>query len=146
MIRYALHCAQDHRFESWFQSAAAFDALVAGGHVTCVVCGSAQVSKALMAPPVVAKSKAAAVAEVSPAPTPVPAPSAEEAVAMMRAHVEQNATYVGGSFVAQAREMHEGITPEAPIYGEASGAEARALIEEGVPVLPLPFKPKQKLQ
>jgi hypothetical protein len=42
--------------------------------------------------------------------------------------------------------MHEGATADAPIYGEASAAEARALIDDGVPVLPLPFRPKQKLQ
>jgi hypothetical protein len=148
MIRYALHCADGHRFESWFKSASAFDALLAGGHVTCAVCGSAQVSKALMAPPVMAKDSAAPVkaeAEAS-APAPVSQDDRDMAIAQMRAHVEENATYVGGKFAEKACEIHEGIAPDAAIYGEASGAEARALIEDGVPVLPLPFKPKQKLQ
>ena len=146
MIRYALHCAEGHRFESWFKSASAFDALLASGHVTCAVCGSAQVSKALMAPLVLAKDSAAPVKAEAAAPAPVSQDDRDKAIAQMRAHVEENATYVGGKFAEKAREIQEGIAPDAAIYGEASGEEARALIEDGVPVLPLPFKPKQKLQ
>jgi hypothetical protein len=133
MIRYALKCREGHVFESWFQSASAFDTLAQAGHVTCAVCGGAQVTKALMAPtlggdvPVVRDEKA-------------------EALAQMRREVEANATYVGGRFAQKAREMHEGLSPETSIYGEANLAEARALIEDGIPVMPLPFRPKQKLQ
>lgn len=137
MIRYALRCPSGHRFESWFKSADAFDALVAGGHVTCAVCGSVEVSKALMAPRVAPNAQA---------PAPVAPDAKDQAVAQMRKNVEENATYVGGKFAEQARDMHEGTAPAASIYGEASAAQARALIEDGVPVLPLPFKPKQKLQ
>jgi hypothetical protein len=146
MIRYALHCADGHRFESWFKSASAFDALLAGGHVTCAVCGIAQVSKALMAPPVMAKDKLAPLKAETAAPAPVSEVDRDTVIAELRAHVEENATYVGGQFAQKARDIHEGSAPETAIYGEASGAEARALLEEGVPVLPLPFKPKQKLQ
>lgn len=134
MIRYALKCPQGHAFESWFQSAAAFDALVNSGHVTCAVCGSSEVSKALMAPRVSAPSESG------------PDDRQTEIIARMRREVEENATYVGGKFAEKAREMHEGLAPETSIYGEASPSEARALIEEGVPVLPLPFRPKQKMQ
>lgn len=129
MIRYALKCREGHAFESWFQSAAAFETLARAGHVTCAVCGGAEVSKALMAPRVAAEPEAR-----------------EGAIAQMRKHVEENATYVGGKFAQEARAMHEGTSPETSIYGEASAAEARALLEDGVPVLPLPFRPKQKLQ
>ncbi len=133
MIRYALKCREGHRFESWFQSASAFDTLAKAGHVTCAVCGVTEVSKALMAP---------GVAGAEPA---VP-DKHTEMIAKMRREVEENATYVGGKFAQKAREMHEGLSPETSIYGEANLAEARALIEEGIPVLPLPFRPKQKLQ
>lgn len=134
MIRYALKCREGHEFESWFQSAQAFDALVKSGHVSCAVCGGGEVSKALMAP------------RVSVAPEPAPKDPTAEALARLRREVEENATYVGGSFAQKAREMHEGLAPETSIYGEASLTEARALLEDGVPVLPLPFKPKQKMQ
>jgi hypothetical protein len=136
MIRYALKCRDGHAFESWFQSAVAFDALVEAGHVTCAVCGIAEVSKALMAPRVGG-------AELAP---PALKDNKDMAIARMRKHVEDNATYVGGKFAEKARAMHDGTSTETSIYGEASAAEARALIEDGVPVLPLPFKPKQKLQ
>ncbi|QUJ75638.1 DUF1178 family protein [Sulfitobacter albidus] len=131
MIRYALTCDKGHAFDSWFQSAAAFDTLARAGHLSCAVCGGGGVRKALMAPPVAAKAQ-----ETAP----------EDPVARMRREVEENATYVGGAFAQRAREMHEGIAEETSIYGEASGAEARKLIDDGIPILPLPFKPKRKMQ
>ena len=134
MIRYTLKCREGHTFESWFQSASAYDTLAKEGHVTCAVCGVSQVEKALMAPTVAGVS------------APAVQDKQADAIAKMRREVEENATYVGGKFAQKAREMHEGLAPETSIYGEANLAEARALIEEGIPVLPLPFKPKQKLQ
>lgn len=134
MIRYALKCREGHEFESWFQSARAFDALVKSGHVSCAICGGADVSKALMTPRVTAVTE------------PAPQDRQARAIAQMRREVEENATYVGGQFAQKAREMHEGLAPEASIYGETSRDEARALLSEGVPVVPLPFKPKQKMQ
>lgn len=134
MIRYTLKCTNGHVFDSWFQSAKAFDALAAQGHVSCVECGVAQVEKTLMAP------------QVATGPAQAEVPVEENAIAKLRREVEENATYVGGAFAEKAREMHEGTAPEASIWGEANAAEAKALIDEGVPVLPLPFKPKQKLQ
>lgn len=136
MIRYALKCGDGHNFESWFQSAAAFDALAERGHLACAVCGSGSVSKSLMAPRVAAEKAKS-----------VPAKrSRDEMIAEIRREVEDNATYVGGDFVRKAREMHEGAQPSASIYGEANAREAHALVEEGIPVFPLPFKPKQKMQ
>ena len=142
MIRYALKCREGHVFESWFQSAQAFDALIKAWHVTCVECGSVDVSKALTAPRLLAKAEVA----TEPKGEPEREGDADVAIAQMRKQVEENATYVGGKFAETAREMHEGTSPETSIYGEASLTEAKALIEEGVPVVPLPFKPKQKLQ
>jgi hypothetical protein len=69
---------------------------------------------------------------------------ADAALQKMRAEVEKNATYVGGNFAKEARAMHSGDAPERAIYGEARPAEARALLSEGVPVVPLPFIPKSK--
>jgi len=137
MIRYALQCSQGHVFESWFKSASAFDSLTLAGHVTCSVCGETNVSKALMAP---------TVSHATESVEPIAQDTQAEAIAKMRQEVENNATYVGGEFAQKARDMHEGQSSETSIYGEANLAEARALIEDGVPVMPLPFKPKQKLQ
>lgn len=82
---------------------------------------------------------------VEPAqPLTAPASEAEKEINALREHVEQNADYVGGNFAREARSMHSGDAPERAIYGEANGAEAKALIEEGVPVAPLPFIPNRK--
>lgn len=74
-----------------------------------------------------------------------PGSDAERALAEMRRKVEENSDYVGDRFVEEARSMHLGDSPERSIYGEARLDDARALAEEGVPVMPLPFKPKKKL-
>lgn len=145
MIRYALKCRDDHRFESWFQSASAFDALSGSGHVNCPVCGSADVTKAVMAPRVASGDAAALPAGGSMpdrgAERPLSGPShpAEQMLKAMREHIEKHSTYVGDRFASEARAMHLGEKDSGPIHGEASPKEARALIEEGVPIAPVPI-------
>lgn len=168
MIRYAVRCARDHEFESWFQSAEAFDRLATAGHVTCPACGDTRVTKSLMAPrvrparaaaeaPGAAKSTAAGappaatqpggtrpMAAVPDGPLSAHRSPAEAALAALRAHVEKNSEYVGTEFSARARAMHAGEAEARPIWGEARLADAKALIEDGVPVAPLPFLPTRK--
>ena len=143
MICFTLKCAEDHRFESWFPSAEAFERLKAAGHVTCAVCGAAEVEKAVMAPRVsTARGKAEARAKAGP--LTAPASPAEQALAELKRHVEANSEYVGLEFAREARAMHEGEAPERAIYGEARADEARKLLEDGIPVAPLPFRPGRK--
>lgn len=134
MIRYTLKCSKDHSFDSWFRNAAAFDDQRAAGLVACAICGSTEVEKTLMAP---------AVATSEP-PLTAPASPVEAALAALRRQVEENSDYVGMNFAAEARAMHAGDAPERPIHGEARLDEARALIEDGIPVTPLPFLPARK--
>jgi hypothetical protein len=132
MIKFHLKCDQDHAFESWFQSGAAYDKLVAAGMVSCTACGSTKISKSMMAPAV----------STSTAVTP---PKATEAMlAALREKVESTSEYVGAGFAREARDMHDGLVPERPIYGEAKPHEAKKLLEDGIPVVPLPFMPKKK--
>lgn len=152
MIRYALKCEAGHGFESWFQSAAAYDSLARAGHLSCAVCGSAEVSKSLMAPRVAAGERAEAPEATAPAEPEKTVPmlsnpqsDVEKALAALRRKVEENSEYVGKDFVREVRDMHEGRAPERSIYGEARVDQARALLEEGVPLMPLPFKPKREL-
>ena len=139
MIQYTLICEDGHRFESWFQSASAFETLEKAGHVSCGICGGSSVKKAVMAPRVASSRE-----QTNSAPLSTPKSEAETAMAKLRDHVEKNADYVGGRFAQEARSMYLGATPERAIYGEANGAEAKALIEDGVPVAPLPFIPNRK--
>ncbi|ADE84179.1 DUF1178 family protein [Rhodobacter capsulatus] len=142
MIRYTLKCDKEHSFDSWFASAAAYEALQARGMVSCTICGSTTVEKALMAPAVRPARKAAA-APAAEAPLSAPQTGIEEAFAAMRQAVEANSDYVGVNFVAEARAMHEGVKPERAIHGEARLDEAKALLDDGIPVMPLPFLPKR---
>jgi len=146
MIRYALTCAEGHEFESWFQSAAAFDSLAEKGMVSCAVCGGTDVKKALMAPKVAAESKAAPAPAAEPQRplSGAPAHPAEQMLRALKEHVEKTSTYVGGNFAKEARAMHLGEAPEKPIHGEANAEEAKSLIEDGVPVMPLPVLPKDR--
>lgn len=127
MIKYALKCEVDHGFEAWFASSDGYDEQVRQGLVECPMCGSANVSKAIMAP-MVRTSK-----EI-PSPQQVMA----EMMHKVRRHVESTHDYVGSQFAAEARDMHEGLTPERPIYGEATPDEVKALVDDGVPVAALP--------
>ena len=141
MIRYSLTCTEGHSFDGWFQSAAGFEALQVAGLVSCASCGSAQVSKALMAPAVVVDKST-----VPAAPAPslrTPANPAEVAVAALRRKVEENSEYVGMSFAAEARAIHDGDAPERSIWGETRPDEAMALLKDGIPVAHLPFMPKR---
>ncbi len=140
MIRYTLKCPEGHRFDSWFQNATAFDALLAAGQVSCPDCGTTSVDKCLMTPDVRPARRAAAPRpELDAAQT-----DRESAIAALKRKVERESEYVGLEFATEARAMHEGETPERPIYGEAKPEEAISLIEDGVPVLPLPFRPTRK--
>ncbi len=140
MIRFSLKCANAHAFDSWFQSGAAYDGLRASGQVACPVCGSTTIDKDLMAPSV----QPARAGSNPPAPLAQPETEVEKALAALRAQVEANSDYVGLNFASEARKMHTGDLPERAIYGEARPDEARKLIEDGVPVAPLPFLPRRK--
>ena len=139
MIRYALRCADGHDFESWFGSADAFDRLKASGQLACAICGGTDVDKALMAPRVRTDAPEAPAPSLSTPSTPM-----EKAMAALRRKIETESDYVGLSFAAEARAMHEGDKPHRPIHGEAKPEEAKALIEDGIPVAPLPFLPTRR--
>lgn len=136
MIRYNLTCDNDHQFESWFQSSAAFETLSNAGHLSCTVCGSDKVERALMAPSVRHQTDKPDLKRSNS--------DVETAMAKIRKEVEDNSEYVGVSFAKEARKMHDGETPERAIYGEAKLEDAKKLIDDGVPVVPLPFLPKRK--
>ncbi len=141
MIHYTLKCAEGHEFDSWFQSTSAFDKLLSSDMVACAVCGSTDVQKALMAPTVATRETAQRQASAPDRPLSGKRSPAEQALARLRAHVEANSEYVGTSFAREARAMHAGETDQRPIWGETRGDEARKLIEDGVPIAPLPFRP-----
>ena len=150
MIRYALRCETGHGFESWFSNSAAFDRQAARGLVTCPMCGSAKVEKAIMAPALGAGGGRDAVpVPAEPEKTPVAIVSKEEGelrkkLKELRDHVVKNADYVGEKFPEEARRMHYGEIEHRSIYGEASPDAASALAEEGIEFHPLPRLPDER--
>ncbi len=136
MIKFSLKCAEGHSFESWFQSGSAFDTLNARGMVTCPHCGSGKIEKALMAPAITGASTAPAIPESTPEP-----PDISQKIKDLRAYIEAHSNDVGDQFVTEARAMYLGDIPDRPIHGVAAPDEAKALLDDGVPVLPLPFAP-----
>jgi hypothetical protein len=158
MIRYNLRCAKGHTFESWFQSSSAYESQEKRKLVSCPACGSTKVERAIMAPQIVSK-KGREIAAPAPAESAVPAEvtTTESTPLLMaqerelraklrelRDHITKNADNVGERFPNEARKMHYGDIEHRPIYGEASPDEARALIDEGVEVSPLPVLPDDR--
>jgi hypothetical protein len=155
MIHYNLRCARGHAFESWFQSSSAYETQEKRKLVNCPICGSAEVERAIMAPQIVSK-KAREGVVAAPAPATEVAPPASTPLLMaqerelrtklkeLRDHIVKSADNVGERFPVEARKMHYGDIEHRPIYGEASPDEARALIEEGVEVTPLPVLPDDR--
>jgi hypothetical protein len=162
MIHYNLRCKQGHAFESWFQSSSAYEQQERRKQIDCPICGSSDVERAIMAPQIVSKKgRDTAPAEPTPAAPPAPSPevippSAPTPLLMtqerelraklreLRDHIVSNADNVGERFPDEARKMHYGDIEHRPIYGEASADEARALIDEGVEVMPLPTLPDDR--
>lgn len=140
MIRFSLHCDEDHRFDGWFASTADYDRQRKRGLVTCPACGSMEVSKSLMAPAVATKKDAGSETARQFMPT------ADQKVAMtklrdLRKAIVAASDDVGKSFPEEARKIHYGESEGRPIIGEATPQEAGALVEEGIGIAPLPTLP-----
>jgi len=161
MIRYALRCERDHTFESWFQDSSAYESQVRRKLVSCPVCDSVKVEKAIMAPRIVGKkgrerTEPQLESAAPPAPAETPAAAASTPLVMaqerelraklkeLRDHIVKNADNVGERFPNEARAMHYGDKEHRPIYGEASPDEAKALVDEGIDVSPLPVLPEDR--
>jgi hypothetical protein len=125
MIVFDLKCSAGHVFEAWFASSADYAGQRERGLVTCPSCDCPRIEKAVMAPAVAPKGNQ---------------------LARLRQTVETSFDYVGDRFAdearTRARQAEEGQEPRG-VYGEATLAEARDLLADGIPVLPLPFRPKR---
>lgn len=142
MIKFGLKCAEGHQFESWFEGSEAYEKLKKSGHINCAICGSTNVEKMLMTPQVRASREKDAKKSAPPALS-APHTPAEQAIRAFRAKLEANSENVGKDFADEARAIYYGEKPERAIYGEANPKEAKVLIEEGIPVAPLPWSSKE---
>ena len=141
MIKYALVCDNAHEFEGWFAASADFDSQSERGLIACPTCGSNTIRKQIMSPSVAGAKKRGEAAASSPG---AKQAMMMEAMARVRAHVEDTFDYVGDTFAREARAIHEGKSEDRGVYGEATPAEVKGLVEDGVPVAALPPAPPKK--
>lgn len=138
MIQYSLVCEREHKFDAWFRNAEAYDAQQKKGIVTCPVCGSGDVHKALMAPAVARKKQDKVALSIGH-------PQQTELRAAMRAlrdKITSEADYVGDRFASEARRIQDNEAPARGIYGEATSEEVAGLIEDGIDFMPIPNVPE----
>ena len=136
MIVYDLRCANGHDFEGWFADSEAFAAQGRAGQLQCPFCETSRVDRQV-SPLRIGGAVPAASTE-----PPVPTDSVGErlrTLAKLQRRMLETSTWVGGRFAERARAMADGDEPQATIYGQATIAEAKALHEDGVAVMPLPF-------
>jgi hypothetical protein len=139
VIHYALVCENAHKFEAWFRNAEAYDEQHKRGIVTCPVCMSGLVDKALMAP-ALGKSGSEKVSLSIGHPQHA---QLREALKALRNKVTSEADYVGDKFAEEARKIHFKDVEARGIYGEATRDEVAALVEDGVDFMPLPNLPEE---
>ena len=164
MIKYQLICDQAHEFEGWFGDSAGFETQRDSGFLTCPVCGSAEVRRALMAPNLASpKTRKTDLAEqpalqLNPnrnraaAPPRPPARRCRrlprkmhELMTEMRAlqtKIREECRDVGDNFAEEARKIHYGEAEPEGIYGQATAEEREALDEEGIEIMDMPWLPK----
>ena len=160
MIRYSLICDNAHEFDSWFANSGAFDEQSGRGLVVCPFCDSEHVMKAIMSPRIARTDRPLpglpvpeATAADAPKPTEQKRPVAfvDEKHAALRnmvrelhAKIMETTVDVGSRFPDEARRIHDSETPEQPIRGQATAEEARALLDEGIGILPIPIPPDER--
>lgn len=145
MIVFDLECSPaGHRFEGWFSSSEDFADQADRGLVCCPACGSDAVTKAPMAPRVARKGNQQPAASASPVALssqqlPPQAQEMMRKLAAMQAEALKQSRWVGDDFAQHSRAMHYGEREAETIHGQATLADARDMIEEGIAVMPLPF-------
>ncbi|HYZ48301.1 MAG TPA: DUF1178 family protein [Sphingomonas sp.] len=141
MIVFDLKCGGGHVFEAWFGSSHDYEDQRARGMIACPICGDSKIGKAVMAP----RLGSGVVEDAPQAPVPVastPGPEMKAlltAMAQLQAKMLERSEWVGRRFADEARAIHLGDTGQRAIHGQATPAEAAALADEGIDVMPLPF-------
>ena len=138
MIQYTLICEVRHKFDAWFRNAAAYDEQAARGILTCPICNSKKIEKALMAPAVTTKSEKVSLSSGHPDHA-----KFLDAMRALRRKMTAEADYVGDKFAEEARKIHYEEAEARGIYGEATRDEVSSLVEEGIEFMPLPGVPDE---
>ena len=166
MIKYQLICDLAHEFEGWFQTSDAFDAQSEAGLLTCPVCDSVKVRRALMTPNLAsskrrlddvdrllaietgdhagtltpsAQSASAHVAASKPKPSQAALGEAIVQLRQLQRKIRSECRDVGTDFATEVRKMHYGDSKPENIYGYSSAEERESLSDEGIDIVTLPW-------
>ena len=142
MIVFELICAERHRFEGWFASGEEFGAQKKRRLISCPLCGSDSVEKLPSAR--IRKSEAAPADGPRPARAHAEPGQAGAALNELMNYVLVNTEDVGRRFAEEARRIHQEEAPRRGIRGTATREEAKDLVEEGIPIMPLPIPPRDE--
>ena len=142
MIKYSLHCGNGHSFDAWFRSSEAFERQSRRRLVACPDCGDTGIDRQPMAPAIVKSRAKAASHTLSTGPKEPTAPPPVEVLRAMKRHVLANTEDVGGRFAEEVRKIHDGEAEQRSIRGETTPAEARGLMDDGIPFGVLPPLPE----
>jgi len=124
MIVFDLQCRDGgETFEAWFRSSADYEEQREGGFVQCPFCQSANVQKAPMAPRVPRKGS----------------DNVFVRLAAMQAELLKDSRWVGDKFADTARAIHSGEMAPEQVHGSTTLDQAKSLVDEGIPVAPLPL-------
>jgi hypothetical protein len=124
MIVFDLQCRDDcGTFEAWFRSNADYEEQLGAGLVQCPICQSSDIGKAPMAPSVPRKGEESRMARL----------------AALQAEALKDSRWVGEQFAETARAMHHGEIEREQVHGKATLDQAKSLVEDGIPVAPLPL-------
>ena len=141
MIKFDLKCDNDHIFEASFDDSSSFEKQRKKKLIDCPYCGSSSIFKSVMAPNISSKSNSLIKQKRNQEKV---FANYNQQIKKLKDELERNYTYVGNNFPEEARKIHYGEKEDKPIYGEATEKESKDLIEEGIPLLRLPFEKKQK--
>ncbi|MDJ0449032.1 DUF1178 family protein [Methylocystis sp. JR02] len=130
MVHYTLVCDEGHQFDGWFRDSETFEKQVEQHLVVCPFCASEKVTRGVMAPHVARSGREEAPARL------------RQMIKELREHVVAGTEDVGERFPDEARAIEDGEAERRPIRGRATFEEAKALLEDGIEILPLPDLPQ----
>jgi len=143
MIIFDLACKQQHSFEGWFQSLAAYDDQAGKRVISCPQCGSTEIRRVPSVLHLASSSGSSPVANKEA--LPAAAAGTLAALQQLVSAIVSKCEDVGSDFAQEARKIHYLDAPLRSIRGTASDDDYEGLREEGIDVLRLPIVKKEDL-
>ena len=144
MMKYALICECDAKFEGWFPTSEDYENQLAKGQLLCPMCDSTKVRKDIQMPNIGKKSNKKSPRERGKenvlnmtGDQMVMGGRARSLLKSLEKHVKQNFENVGKNFAKEARKAVKGKRNE-EFYGTATKKEAKKLLDDGIDLFHVP--------